>query len=129
VTLVNAGHPSPLLYHRATRTAEEAIGNEAAGLPIGVLDGFEYASRQVSLEPGDCILAFTDGVTEAMDANDVQLQTKGCTPPCGAKPILPSARGAAGQDRQAVRRRPRPERRHCDGGLREDGLGCYWQSV
>jgi len=77
VTLVNAGHPSPLLYHRATRTAEEAIGNEAAGLPIGVLDGFEYASRQVSLEPGDCILAFTDGVTEAMDANDVQLQTKG----------------------------------------------------
>ena len=77
VTLVNAGHPSPLLYHRATRTVDEAISNEVAGLPIGVLDGFEYASCQVSLEPGDCILAFTDGVTEAMDVNDVQLQTKG----------------------------------------------------
>jgi sigma-B regulation protein RsbU (phosphoserine phosphatase) len=29
------------------------------------------------LEPGDCILAFTDGVTEAMDANNVQLQKRG----------------------------------------------------
>ena len=77
VTLVNAGHPSPLIYHRATRSVEEATSNELAGLPVGVLDGFEYASCQVSLEPGDCILAFTDGVTEAMDVNNVQLQTKG----------------------------------------------------
>ncbi len=28
VTLVNAGHPSPLIYHRATRTVEEAISND-----------------------------------------------------------------------------------------------------
>ena len=77
VTLVNAGHPSPLIYRRATRTVEEATSNAAAGLPIGVLDDFAYVSCQVGLEPGDCILAFTDGVTEAMDVNDVQLQTKG----------------------------------------------------
>jgi phosphoserine phosphatase RsbU/P len=76
VTLVNAGHPPPLIYHRTTRIVEEAIGNEVAGLPLGVLDGFEYASCQISLEPGDSILAFTDGVTEAMDVNHVQLQTK-----------------------------------------------------
>ena len=56
---------------------EEAISNEVAGLPLGVLDGFEYASCQVSLEPGDSILAFTDGVTETMDVQDHQLQTKG----------------------------------------------------
>ena len=31
----------------------------------------------MSLGPGDCILGFTDGVTEAMDVNNVQLQTKG----------------------------------------------------
>jgi phosphoserine phosphatase RsbU/P len=53
------------------------MGSETAGLPIGVLDGYEYASCQVSLAPGDSILTFTDGVTEAMDVNDVQLQTKG----------------------------------------------------
>jgi len=48
-----------------------------AGLPLGVQGGFEYASCQVGLEPGDSILAFTDGVTEAMDVNNVQLQAKG----------------------------------------------------
>jgi sigma-B regulation protein RsbU (phosphoserine phosphatase) len=77
VTLVNAGHPSPLIYHCATRTVGEAISNEVAGLPLGVLDGFEYASCQIGLEPGDSILAFTDGVTEAMDINNVELKTKG----------------------------------------------------
>jgi phosphoserine phosphatase RsbU/P len=77
VTLVNAGHPSPLLYHRATCSVDEAASNEVAGFPIGVQDGFEYASCQVGLQPGDCLLAFTDGVTEAMDVNNVQLQIKG----------------------------------------------------
>jgi len=77
VTLVNAGHPSPLFYHRATRTVGEATSLEVAGFPLGVLDGFAYSSCQVSLEPGDSILAFTDGVIEAMDVNNVQLQTKG----------------------------------------------------
>lgn len=77
VTLVNAGHPSPLIYHRAARTVGEATSLDMAGFPLGVRDGFEYASCHVSLGPGDCILAFTDGVTEAMDVNNVQLQTKG----------------------------------------------------
>jgi sigma-B regulation protein RsbU (phosphoserine phosphatase) len=56
---------------------EEAISTEATGLPLGIDDGFEYTSCQVSLKPGDCLLAFTDGVTEAMDVNNVQLQTQG----------------------------------------------------
>jgi serine phosphatase RsbU (regulator of sigma subunit) len=77
VTLVNAGHPPPLIYHRATRTVGQAISNEVGGFPLGVLDGFKYTSCQVSLQPGDSILAFTDGITEAMDVQDLQLQTKG----------------------------------------------------
>jgi serine phosphatase RsbU (regulator of sigma subunit) len=77
VTLVNAGHPSPLIYHGATRTVGEANSLEEAGLPLGVQDGFVYTSCQVKLEPGDCILAYTDGVTEAMDINNVQLQKRG----------------------------------------------------
>jgi sigma-B regulation protein RsbU (phosphoserine phosphatase) len=56
---------------------DEASSNAEVGLPLGVLDGFEYASCQVKLEPGDSILAFTDGVTEAMNVQDLQLQTKG----------------------------------------------------
>ncbi len=77
VTLVNAGHPSPLLYHRDTRTVNEAVSTAVAGLPLGVLEDYEYESCQIKLEPGDSILAFTDGVTEATDVHDLQLQTKG----------------------------------------------------
>jgi len=77
VTLVNAGHPPPLIYHSATRTVEDAINIDGVGFPLGVIDGFEYASFQRILEPGDCILAFTDGVTEAMNVHGVQLRTNG----------------------------------------------------
>ena len=41
------------------------------------MDGFKYCSCEVALEPGDSILAFTDGVTEAMNSEDLQLQTEG----------------------------------------------------
>jgi len=77
VTLVNAGHPSPLIYRRATRTVAEAVSLDVAGMPLGIQDGFAYASCQIALEPGDSILAYTDGVTEAMDINNVQFQKKG----------------------------------------------------
>ena len=77
VTLVNAGHPPPRIYHRATRTVGDAMSCEVSGVPLGVLEGFKYDSCQVILEPGDSILAFTDGVTEAMDLGDAQLQTRG----------------------------------------------------
>jgi phosphoserine phosphatase RsbU/P len=77
VTLVNAGHPSPLIYHRATRTVVEATSKEVAAYPLGILDDFSYTSCQVVLEAGDSILTFTDGVPDAMDVNNVQLQTCG----------------------------------------------------
>jgi len=77
VTLVNAGHPPPLIYHRNTGVVEDAICIEESGVPLGVIDGFKYASCQIHLDPGDSILAFTDGVTEATDLHDVQLQTTG----------------------------------------------------
>jgi serine phosphatase RsbU (regulator of sigma subunit) len=77
VTLVNAGHPPPLIYHHAGRDVVEAMHNEVVGLPLGVLAGFEYASCEVFLNPGDILLAFTDGVTDAMNVQDLQLETKG----------------------------------------------------
>jgi serine phosphatase RsbU (regulator of sigma subunit) len=77
VTLVNAGHPSPIIYARATRSVADAMSNETAGLPLGVLDDFQYAACQVSLKPGDSILAFTDGVIEATDVEGRMLQTGG----------------------------------------------------
>jgi serine phosphatase RsbU (regulator of sigma subunit) len=93
VTLVNAGHPSPLIYHGATGTVGEANSLEEAGLPLGVQDGFAYTSCKVELEPGDCILAYTDGVTEAMDVNNVQLQKRGVYAAVRGEAYSPGALG------------------------------------
>jgi serine phosphatase RsbU (regulator of sigma subunit) len=77
VTLVNAGHPSPLLYRRATKSVADAISSDCAGVPLCVAENTKYTSCEIALEPGDCILAFTDGVSDAMDVQGRQLETSG----------------------------------------------------
>jgi serine phosphatase RsbU (regulator of sigma subunit) len=77
VTLVNAGHPSPLLYQRATKSVADAISSDCAGVPLCVAENTRYTSCNIALEPGDCILSFTDGVTDAMDVQGRQLETSG----------------------------------------------------
>jgi serine phosphatase RsbU (regulator of sigma subunit)/pSer/pThr/pTyr-binding forkhead associated (FHA) protein len=66
LTLVNAGHMNPLLYRATRGELSEAISNDATGLPLGVMPGFEYESATIDLEPGDTITVYTDGVTDAM---------------------------------------------------------------
>ena len=68
VTLVNAGHMPPLA--RLGNQPVEMPGSENAGLPIGVTEDFDYDSYQLRLEPGDSLAAFTDGFSEAMNANE-----------------------------------------------------------
>ena len=41
-----------------------------AGLPLGVLDGFLYKSHATALRPGEGIVLYTDGVTEARSSAD-----------------------------------------------------------
>lgn len=77
VTLINAGHMTPLVYRHATGKLEDGISNDLSGLPLGVAEGFEYASAQVDLNKGDSILLFTDGVTDAMSVQNVAFGLKG----------------------------------------------------
>jgi serine phosphatase RsbU (regulator of sigma subunit) len=77
VKLINAGHASPLIYHRASCSVRDAMTTDMGGFPLCVVDGFEYTSCQIRLEPGDSILSFTDGVTDAMNVDNVRLETKG----------------------------------------------------
>ena len=60
-----AGHPPLLLWQRATRTLLEL--NET-GLLLGVRPGEEYAQTEFSLETGDRLLVYTDGLVEAVNA-------------------------------------------------------------
>jgi serine phosphatase RsbU (regulator of sigma subunit)/pSer/pThr/pTyr-binding forkhead associated (FHA) protein len=75
-TLVNAGHPSPLLFRHATGEVEQAAPVKSAGPPIGI-DDHVYASCEIRLIPGDGLLLFSDGVTEAMDQQRRLFGTKG----------------------------------------------------
>ncbi len=68
VTLVNAGHMPPLL-RRSSGQVEE-VGDEIAGVPVGVLPDFEYEQATVPLAPGELLMAFTDGFSEARNAED-----------------------------------------------------------
>ncbi|MBX3412843.1 MAG: SpoIIE family protein phosphatase [Pirellulales bacterium] len=68
VQIVNAGHMPPYLRHRDRRV--EAIGGDAAGLPIGVDVDFDYEMVAVPLRSGDSLTFFTDGISEAMNAEN-----------------------------------------------------------
>ncbi|MER6062708.1 PP2C family protein-serine/threonine phosphatase [Streptomyces sp. NPDC001792] len=70
---VNCGHPAPLLI-RSERVVHGALDSPPQP-PIGLAGELAPASRQVhetTLEPGDQILLYTDGVVEARDANGVE---------------------------------------------------------
>jgi len=64
VEICNSGHPAPLLLHAGGLRALEATG-----LPIGMFCELEYAAQKVHMQPGDTLLLFTDGLTEAGDAS------------------------------------------------------------
>ena len=61
LTYANAGHDPPLLRRREGNI--ERLG--ATGPLIGILEGVILTEEQVVLEPGDMLLAYTDGVTDA----------------------------------------------------------------
>ncbi|MBP7634936.1 SpoIIE family protein phosphatase, partial [Candidatus Ozemobacteraceae bacterium] len=59
---VNAGHNFPFLWKAKTGTIDQ-IGSES--FPLGVRAKAVYKSETVTLEPGDSILFYTDGLVEA----------------------------------------------------------------
>jgi serine phosphatase RsbU (regulator of sigma subunit) len=60
-TYTNAGH-NPGLLARADGTVERL---EANGVPIGLFPVVEYERAEVTLAPGDLVVLYTDGITEA----------------------------------------------------------------
>ncbi|MFF5231008.1 PP2C family protein-serine/threonine phosphatase [Dactylosporangium sp. NPDC000521] len=61
VTLGSAGHPPPLVVRTSGAVEPVAVRGLAAGLVAGV----EYTPAEVTLAPGDTLVLYTDGVTEA----------------------------------------------------------------
>ncbi len=65
-TYVNAGHNPPIL-RRASGAMERL---ECGGIPLGILDNPPYSSATVTLQTGDWVVMFSDGVVEAENARN-----------------------------------------------------------
>ncbi len=61
-----AGHPAPLLI-RAGKDPEPLVIGQ--GFLLGALEGVTYRTTEIVLAPGDNLLLYTDGVTEAQNGN------------------------------------------------------------
>lgn len=66
LTYINAGHNSPLV-RRASGTIERLA---TGGLPLGIQADAAYESGNLTLESGDWLVIFTDGVVEAVNERD-----------------------------------------------------------
>lgn len=73
VTMARAGHDAPLLYRAASREVEKL---SPKGMALGIDSGEVFnrvcADFSFKLEAGDCILLYTDGATEALDADGAE---------------------------------------------------------
>ena len=88
LTVCNAGHPRPLMYHAQQKRwdflGHHAVGQEGtnvqptpSNIPLGILDVSEYEQFDVELEPGDCVVSYTDALIESSDADGEMLGEAG----------------------------------------------------
>ncbi len=71
-TYVNAGHNPPIRLKKDGMV--ELL--EKGGLILGMMPNLSYQQETIMLEPGDWIVMFTDGVTEAINAADEEFEEK-----------------------------------------------------
>jgi sigma-B regulation protein RsbU (phosphoserine phosphatase) len=67
VELINAGHLPPFILRSGT-----ALPLAATGFPLGLFDSSTYGTTKIQLAPGETLLFYTDGITEARNASEVE---------------------------------------------------------
>jgi serine phosphatase RsbU (regulator of sigma subunit)/putative methionine-R-sulfoxide reductase with GAF domain len=90
VEYANAGHNPPLIFRANLASAQKAFGSEAEsrlsagseldsiqqlpnqGIALGVLKGVLLTDQMLMLEPGDVMLMYTDGITDALNAEGAE---------------------------------------------------------
>ncbi len=109
IEICNAGHPAPLLVRDGVVTPVEV-----SGLPVGMFCNDEFSVHELWLEPGQSLVMYSDGVSEATDSSGAEYGAdrlrKLICDHCGA---TPSALVAACRDDLAA---------FCRGAQRSDDV-------
>jgi sigma-B regulation protein RsbU (phosphoserine phosphatase) len=87
---VNAGHNPPIVLRN-----DEVIRLEAGGPVVGLLPFAPYVEQTLTLEPGDLLLLYTDGISEAMTHDDEEW---------GEERMIHAASGVRNKDAEEVLR-------------------------
>ena len=99
LTFSNGGHNPPLVVHPDGSSEELEL---TGGLALGAIPGFEYGQASVRLSPGDLVVFFTDGVTEAINVSNEEFGLESVQD-LFREPPTPTAREAAEMILQAVK--------------------------
>jgi sigma-B regulation protein RsbU (phosphoserine phosphatase) len=68
LAIASAGH-LPVMIRRSNGTVDE-IGEDIAGFPLGIIPDADYKQTQISLNAGDVVAIFSDGVTDARNLRE-----------------------------------------------------------
>lgn len=93
VAMVSAGHMSPI-HRRADGTLAEPL-DEFSGVPLGIMPDSEYEQQSVTLDKGDSLVMYTDGINEAKNQKDQEFGTPRLRDHLRASDALPEALGRA----------------------------------
>ncbi len=68
LTLASAGH-LPVIVRRANGKVEE-VGEEIGGFPLGIMPDSAYKQIEISLNPGDVVVVYSDGVPDSRSPSE-----------------------------------------------------------
>ena len=89
---ISAGHTITYVYRAATATIDEL---SSTGMILGVFDFAHFSAEPVALNPGDVLIAYSDGLTEAENPANEML---------GEKAVLDCIRNSGAQGAEGVLR-------------------------
>jgi phosphoserine phosphatase RsbU/P len=75
----SAGMPGPMLLR-----AEECRVLQITGIPLGLFPEINYDHVTLQLEPGDSLLFYTDGLTDARNCQEAEFEAEGLQQVCGS---------------------------------------------
>jgi sigma-B regulation protein RsbU (phosphoserine phosphatase) len=94
IMLARAGHDAPLLFRAADRSVTKV---NPPGMALGIDSGNVFdrvtGDFKVRLDPGDCLILYTDGVTEALDLNGSEF---------GIGRLIEEIQGSAGESATTI---------------------------